>query len=179
MCFIPLFFSVLSRKGYFLRFSFGEYKSNVQICSEIPDISRIAADFGLDINKNSFKPLLIADENTFFIAEKICKNKDFPICVLKSGEENKNWQSVQVILEKAHNESLGRDGIFIAVGGGVIGDIAAFASSIYKRGCNLAIVSTTLLAMVDASVGGKTGFDLFEIKNLIGTFTLHIIYICR
>jgi 3-dehydroquinate synthase len=65
---------------------------------------------------------------------------------------------------------LNRDGTFIGVGGGVVGDLCAFAASIYMRGCPLALVSTTLLGMVDASLGGKTGFDLFDKKNLAGTF---------
>jgi 3-dehydroquinate synthase len=65
---------------------------------------------------------------------------------------------------------LGRDGVFIGVGGGVIGDLTAFCASIYKRGASLRLVSTTLLGMVDASMGGKTGFDLFGIKNLAGSF---------
>jgi len=145
-----------------MNFSFGEYKTNVYITHELPKLSDITADFN--------NALIIADENTREIAKKICDKTEIAFCELKSGEENKNWQSVQTILNKAHNENLGRDCIFIAVGGGVIGDIAGFAASIYKRGCRFALVSTTLLGMVDASVGGKTGFDLFEIKNLAGTF---------
>ncbi|MDR1840021.1 MAG: 3-dehydroquinate synthase, partial [Treponema sp.] len=86
------------------------------------------------------------------------------------GEENKNWNTVQEILSAAVNAGLGRDGIFLGIGGGVIGDLTGFASSIYMRGCRLVLVSTTLLGMVDASVGGKTGFDLFGIKNLAGSF---------
>jgi len=153
-----------------MQFIFDEYKSQVSITCEPPAIKEMALSLGLDADSRSFKPLVIADENTVPIAAKICNGHDVPFCVLKSGEENKNWLSVQRILEAAHSENLGRDGVFIAVGGGVIGDMAGFASSIYKRGCRFVLVSTTLLGMVDAAVGGKTGFDLFGIKNLVGSF---------
>jgi 3-dehydroquinate synthase len=90
--------------------------------------------------------------------------------VLSPGEERKNWASVEQILRSAREAGLGRDGLFIALGGGVVSDLTAFAASVYMRGTRLCIVSTTLLGMVDAAVGGKTGFDLFGIKNLAGTF---------
>jgi 3-dehydroquinate synthase len=77
---------------------------------------------------------------------------------------------VERILAAAKTGGLGRDGLFIAVGGGVVSDLAAFGASIFMRGCRLCIVATTLLGMVDAALGGKTGFDLFGIKNLAGTF---------
>jgi len=148
-----------------LHFSFGEYNTSVHISQEIPCIETISDDL-CDLNN----ALVICDENTASIAGKICGGQKLPLCVLKSGEENKNWISVNVILEAAQKAGLGRDCVFIAVGGGVIGDLAGFAASIYMRGCGFILVSTTLLGMVDASVGGKTGFDLFGIKNLAGTF---------
>ena len=153
-----------------MQFSFGEYNTNVEISYNIPLICCIAVDLGLEVESDSFKPLIIADENTSHIAKTVNYGFDYPVCILKSGEENKNWQSVETILNAANAYGLGRDGIFIAVGGGVVCDIAGFAASIYMRGCRLVFVSTTLLAMVDASVGGKTGFDLFDIKNLAGSF---------
>jgi len=147
-------------------FSFGEFTTNVHISQRIPSLQDI-------LNNNDVlqdRILVIADENTASIAKSICENNEIPFCILKSGEENKNWQAVHSILNAAFQAGLGRDGIFLAVGGGVIGDLAGFASSIYMRGCRFFLVSTTLLGMVDASVGGKTGFDLFNIKNLTGTF---------
>jgi len=153
-----------------LNFSFGEYKTNVYLSKDIPTICQLALDLGLEAGRPSFNPLIIADENTSSIAAKLCDGWDLPFCIIKSGEENKNWQSVEKILAAAQTAGLGRDGIFIAVGGGVICDITAFAASIYKRGCSIVLVSTTLLGMVDASIGGKTGFDIFDIKNLIGSF---------
>ena len=146
-----------------MKFKFGEFTTDVHIRGEIPVVENI-------ITLANNKPLIVCDENTSFIADKICNGNIFPRCVLKSGEENKNWQAVESILAAANEAFLGRDGIFIGIGGGVIGDLCGFAASIYKRGCRLVLVPTTLLAMVDASVGGKTGFDLFGIKNLAGSF---------
>ena len=153
-----------------MNFTFGEYKTSVFISREIPSLEKIAAAVNLSMEDSSFKPLVICDENTSYIVDKICGGKNLPRCTLKSGEDYKNWESVQSILTAAFNAGLGRDGIFIAVGGGVAGDLAGFAASIYMRGCRFILVSTTLLGMVDASVGGKTGFDFFGIKNLIGSF---------
>ena len=153
-----------------MQFIFNEFKTGVFIDREIPSIEKIAAGLNFSGEISSLNPLFVCDENTLPIAERIRGKENLPVCVLKSGEENKNWQAVQEILKVAHNAGLGRDGIFIAVGGGVIGDLCGFASSIYMRGCRFVLVSTTLLGMVDASVGGKTGFDLFGIKNLVGTF---------
>ena len=132
----------------------------------LPDIDEIVKDFGVDDGKT----LLICDTNTSRFAEKIRGNRDIPVCTLKPGESQKDWQSIETILKFAGGAQIGRDGIFIGIGGGVITDLSAFAASIYMRGCAIALISTTLLGMVDASVGGKTGFDLFGIKNLAGTF---------
>jgi len=152
-----------------MQFSFGEFKTSVFISREIPSFKNISAFFDRgDSGAHAF--LVVCDENTSSIADKICTDSSASRCVLKSGEENKNWDAVQKILAAANEASLGRDGIFLGIGGGVICDLCGFASSIYMRGCRLALVSTTLLGMADASVGGKTGFDLFGIKNLAGSF---------
>jgi 3-dehydroquinate synthase len=90
--------------------------------------------------------------------------------VLSSGEANKSWDSVSLILEKALERRLGRDDRFVGVGGGVVCDTAAFAASVYMRGARLTLAPTTLLAMVDAALGGKTGIDFHDAKNLVGTF---------
>jgi 3-dehydroquinate synthase len=77
---------------------------------------------------------------------------------------------VERILAEARRAGLGRDGLFIGIGGGVVGDLTAFAASVYMRGGRLCLIPTTLLGMVDAALGGKTGFDLLGVKNLVGTF---------
>jgi 3-dehydroquinate synthase len=152
-----------------MQFTFGEFKTRVIISREIPYIEKTAQDLGY-AQTDPFRPLVICDENTCAVADKICGSFNTPRCTLESGEDNKNWLSVQKILAAAHEAGLGRDSVFIGAGGGVITDMAGFASSIYMRGCKLVLVSTTLLGMADASVGGKTGFDLFGIKNLAGSF---------
>jgi 3-dehydroquinate synthase len=90
--------------------------------------------------------------------------------VLEPGETAKSWASVERILAAACRAGLGRDGLFMGIGGGVVTDLTGFAASIYMRGARLCLVSTTLLGMVDAALGGKTGFDFVGIKNLAGTF---------
>jgi hypothetical protein len=79
--------------------------------------------------------------------------------ILPSGEEEKGWASVVAIVKRAKELGFGRDDSLVALGGGVIGDITAFAASLYMRGCQLILVPTTLLAMVDATLGGKTAID--------------------
>jgi 3-dehydroquinate synthase len=90
--------------------------------------------------------------------------------VLPVGERAKRWRSVEAILARAATRGLGRDGMMLGVGGGVVGDVTGLAASLYMRGCGLALAPTTLLAMVDASLGGKTGIDFRGGKNLVGTF---------
>jgi 3-dehydroquinate synthase len=90
--------------------------------------------------------------------------------VLPAGEQAKEWESVRAILERCARLALGRDAVLCGVGGGVVCDITAFAASLYMRGCGLVLVPTTLLSMVDASLGGKTGIDFLGYKNMVGTF---------
>jgi len=151
-----------------LHFQFGDYTSSVTIQEKLPHIEEIYTAAGYD---PSFPPktLVVCDKNTLPLARKIADS--LPIEELIPGEERKNWLAVEAILRAAGSRHLGRDGLFIGVGGGVVCDLAAFAASIYMRGgAALALVPTTLLCMVDAALGGKTGFDLEGFKNLAGTF---------
>lgn len=90
--------------------------------------------------------------------------------VIPAGEEHKNLETVSRLWKAFLENGLDRKSVVVALGGGVIGDLAGFAASTYMRGIDWIAVPTTLLAMVDASIGGKTGFDLPEGKNLIGSF---------
>lgn len=92
------------------------------------------------------------------------------ICTLPPGEEHKRLATIDTIWEAAIGQGLDRDGVLVAFGGGVVGDLTGFAASTLFRGVRAVQVPTTLLAMVDASVGGKTGFDLPAGKNLVGSF---------
>lgn len=113
------------------------------------------------------RPLYVFDENTFplFSEQEPPQKIIFP-----PGEEHKSLASVEDILSTAVENTLPRTGVIAGVGGGVICDMAAFAASIYMRGCRLVLVPTSLLAMVDAAVGGKTGVDYGGYKNLAGSF---------
>lgn len=90
--------------------------------------------------------------------------------ILKDGEKEKNFKNYRKILIQALKMQLTRGDTIIAIGGGVVGDIAGFAASTYMRGINFIQVPTTLLACVDSSVGGKTGIDTDFGKNLVGSF---------
>ena len=110
--------------------------------------------------------LLVADHNTI----ELCGGYNGPSVVLSAGEDAKQWHAVATIIERALAERLTRDGRMIGVGGGVVCDMTAFAASIYMRGISLTLVPTTLLAMVDAAFGGKTGINFSGYKNMVGTF---------
>jgi len=91
--------------------------------------------------------------------------------IIPAGEEYKNLDTISRIYDTLSNHQFGRDDMIIALGGGVTGDIAGFAAATFLRGIkHLVQIPTTLLAQVDSSVGGKTGVDLPQGKNLVGAF---------
>ena len=96
--------------------------------------------------------------------------KELYIITVPDGEEYKNQASVDLILESLFNHRFNRKSMLIAFGGGVIGDMTGYVSSIYQRGIDFVQIPTTLLSQVDASVGGKTGINNAYGKNLIGAF---------
>ena len=102
--------------------------------------------------------------------KKHLKIKDLSILTLLDGEEYKSMQTIETILNHCFKHKLNRSSLLIAFGGGVIGDMTGFAASIYQRGIDFIQIPTTLLAQVDASVGGKTGVNNKYGKNLIGAF---------
>ncbi len=95
---------------------------------------------------------------------------DVHIHVVESSETVKNMAELARLLEHCAEAELTRDDVVVALGGGVVGDLAGFAAATYMRGCKLVQVPTSLLAMVDSSVGGKTAVDLVHGKNLAGAF---------
>ena len=95
---------------------------------------------------------------------------DFHALILPPGEEHKNLVTVEQIARTAVSAGLNRRSVMVALSGGVVGDMTGFASAVYMRGIEFIQLPTTLLAAVDSSVGGKTGADLPEGKNLIGAF---------
>lgn len=116
------------------------------------------------------KFLIVTNETIFKLwGNKIdIKNSDW--CILPDGEEYKNFDSLKIIIDNALAIKLERKDAIVAFGGGVIGDMAGFAASIYLRGIDFIQIPTTLLAQVDSSVGGKVAINHELGKNLIGSF---------
>jgi len=92
------------------------------------------------------------------------------IFILEAGENSKNFENLEKICNFLAEKNTDRKGALFAIGGGVVGDISGFAAAIYMRGIDFYQIPTTLLAMVDSSVGGKTAVNLKNGKNLVGVF---------
>ena len=129
------------------------------------------------ININSLQSknyLLIIDQkipNKMILKiKRSLKNKKIYTYFFKANELNKNIHSVYKILNILLNKNFSRKDCLISIGGGITGDVSGFAASLYKRGLNFINIPTTLLSQVDSSVGGKTGVNTKQGKNLIGTF---------
>lgn len=127
-----------------------------------------------EIISSHTKVFLLLDENT----EKYClyniKDIDFKDVikiVIPSGEQHKNIETVQYIWSQLVENHADRKSLLINLGGGVVTDMGGFAASCYQRGIDFVNVPTTLLGMVDASIGGKTGIDFQGLKNQIGVFS--------
>ncbi len=119
--------------------------------------------------------LILVDENThenclFYLLESVSELHGAEIIQLPSGEENKTLEVSANVWEAFSEYLISRGDILINLGGGVISDIGGFIASCYKRGIDFVNIPTTLLAMVDASVGGKTGVNLGPYKNQVGSF---------
>ncbi len=92
------------------------------------------------------------------------------LCLLPDGERFKSRRTLDHVYDAFLDAGLGRDGLVVAVGGGVVGDLAGFAAATWMRGVDWAAVPTTLLAMVDSSIGGKVGVNHARAKNMVGAF---------
>ncbi|MBR2968038.1 MAG: 3-dehydroquinate synthase [Clostridia bacterium] len=97
--------------------------------------------------------------------------------VMKSGEDNKNLRTVDFIVSQMLAKGVKRSGKVVAFGGGVVGDTLGFAASVYMRGVKWSFVPTSLLAMADSSIGGKTGVNVGFVKNAVGSFSMPDTYI--
>ena len=94
----------------------------------------------------------------------------YSLFVFEAGEKNKNLNTVQELYKTLIENEIDRKGLLVALGGGVVGDLTGFGASTYLRGIDFIQVPTTLLAQVDSSVGGKTGVDFLQYKNMVGAF---------
>ena len=100
------------------------------------------------------------------------KCKDVFVYAFPTGEQNKNLDTVQKIYEFLIKNKMERKDLLIALGGGVVGDVTGFVAATYLRGIDFVQIPTTLLAQVDSSVGGKTGVDFNQYKNMVGAFKM-------
>ena len=107
-----------------------------------------------------------------FDLEKAFKKNNFNISpiLIPNGEKAKSLSVIEQLLSRLLDLKCDRSSIFLALGGGVVGDITGFLSAIFMRGVDYIQIPTTLLAMVDSSIGGKTGVNLLKGKNLVGAF---------
>lgn len=117
-------------------------------------------------NALSFCALTVTDANVARAYPELTKNA----YVISAGESNKNPETMFSIIEAMHAKGLQRGDCVAAVGGGVVGDMTGLAAALYMRGINWTSIPTTLLAMVDSGIGGKTAVDFNGIKNLVGAF---------
>lgn len=120
--------------------------------------------------------ILVTDENIFGHHKK--KFSNWNTIVLKAGEEYKVQDTVDSVIEQLINLEADRKSTLVGIGGGVITDLTGYVASVYMRGIRFGFVPTTLLAMVDASIGGKNGIDVGVYKNMVGiirqpSFILH------
>ncbi|MGH2523045.1 MAG: 3-dehydroquinate synthase, partial [Anaerolineales bacterium] len=115
--------------------------------------------------------VMVTDENAARALSSVLRRaKRSSVVVLPAGESHKTLDTVRTLYDLFLQHGLDRTGVVIALGGGVVGDLAGFAAATFMRGVRWVNVPTTLLAMVDASLGGKTGVDLPQGKNLVGAF---------
>ena len=123
----------------------------------------------IDLNR---KVLIVTDDGipSCYIQTVLQKCKEGFVYTIKQGEASKNFSNFEKILDFMIDKQFIRTDCVIAIGGGVVGDLAGFVSSTYMRGITFYNVPTTLLSQVDSSVGGKTAIDKNGIKNIVGAF---------
>lgn len=149
----------------------GENSYNIEFTDSFSGLCKSLAEI------NAPKKLLVVTDTNVekLYADEVCgilKNGGYDVSsyAFEAGEQNKNMESILGICRACVENKLDRNSMIIALGGGVVGDMAGFAAAIYMRGIRFAQVPTTLLAQSDSSVGGKTGIDFENGKNLLGAF---------
>ena len=141
-----------------------------------PDFSDLSQVFKSDLNKEYDNICVVSDSNVaaLYLGEvvgifkEICEN----VCSFSfpAGEASKNLDTVSLLYEHLILKKFTRNSLLVALGGGVVGDLTGFAAATFLRGIDFIQVPTTLLSQVDSSVGGKTGVDFNQYKNMVGAF---------
>ncbi len=123
----------------------------------------------LDLNR---KVLIVTDDGVPVVySQKVANASKTPVTVtVPQGEKSKNMDTLQILLKAMVENDFTRSDCVVAVGGGVVGDMAGFAAAIFMRGVDFYNIPTTVLSQVDSSIGGKTAIDFMGYKNLVGAF---------
>ncbi len=141
-------------------------KQNLRVCSVAEASSTLTAEAVVVTDSNVAGHWLAAFGDRF-------------TCIVEAGEASKSWVQAGQILESLVGHGISRSTVVAALGGGVVGDLGGFAASVLLRGVSLVQIPTSLLAMVDSSIGGKVGVDLQGGKNLAGAFwPAQEVYLC-
>jgi 3-dehydroquinate synthase len=144
-------------------------------------------DFGLeDFLQSNFEhaqKIILADENTYkhcleYLITSVPALAQAEVLVVPAGESSKTIETASQLWSAMLEYGISRNAVCINLGGGVITDLGGFVSALYKRGIDCIHIPTSLLAMVDASVGGKTGVDFEGVKNQIGVFYFPKLVLC-
>lgn len=128
------------------------------------------------LKPNASKVLVVSDSNVAPLYSQIVQKSlndagyNSFLYSFEAGEENKIFSTYQSIINQAANCGLTRDDLMVALGGGVVGDLTGFCAATYMRGVDVVQIPTTLLAGIDSSIGGKTGINILQGKNLVGAF---------
>lgn len=145
------------------------FQNDIRVTSQLEaELSGIVAKYPVG------KVYIVVDEHTQKLCLPIIQSFEFMknvlVLVIPSGEEHKNLESVVAVWNFLEKNGADRKSLLINLGGGMLSDLCGFAASCFKRGLHFVNIPTTLLAQVDASVGGKTGINFNELKNEIGVF---------
>lgn len=140
-----------------------------------PDFGKLT-DSIRNLGMENRKIMIITDSNVgSFYADELYKElaqiaKSVHVYTFAAGEKSKNLDTVSLCYEELISKSFDRNDVLIALGGGVVGDLTGFVAATYLRGIRFIQVPTSLLSMVDSSIGGKTGVDFKAYKNMVGAF---------
>ena len=151
------------------------YTDGVSLSSDISaDLAELTKEFSAD------KIFILLDDNTYIHCWSLVKSfralPDHQIFTIRTGEGNKNLSQVESVWNFLGEQKADRKSVLINIGGGMLTDLGGFSAATFKRGIKFINIPTTLLAMVDASVGGKTGINYRGLKNEIGAImpALHV-----
>ena len=123
-----------------------------------------------DLTKKYYKVALITDENVYKIYKEKINVRGLDILKIKPGEKSKSFTVKNSLDEKLLEKKFNRNSLIIGFGGGVVGDLSGYVAATILRGIDLVHIPTSLIAIVDSSIGGKTGINSKNGKNLIGSF---------